>query len=265
MKYTYDSWGNIISVKDNAGNVITDQNNIGNINPYRYRSYRYDRETNLYYLQSRYYSPEWGRFINSDAFNQTATGTLLSTNMYAYCENNPINKCDPSGEIAWVIPIIWGIEEALKAIVATVITVGAIYTADKVIESAQSKATTTSKTKTTTTSPPKTNNTVYTLTNKNTNTVEYVGRTSRPPEIREAEHKLNIARANLTFNIYATNLTSFQARGLEQMLIEEYGTLNKTNPANNQRNGIAWDNPNINKYMNAASTFLSENETYVGP
>lgn len=65
-------------------------------NPYRYRGYRYDSETGLYYLQSRYYNPEWGRFINADAIIGQ-TGELLGHNMFAYCKNNPINLKDPSG------------------------------------------------------------------------------------------------------------------------------------------------------------------------
>jgi len=64
--YEYDSWGNILSIKDRSGNSITDETNIAIINPYRYRSYYYDEETKLYYLNSRYYNPKWGRFINAD-------------------------------------------------------------------------------------------------------------------------------------------------------------------------------------------------------
>lgn len=97
VSYTYDSWGKIISIKDNNGNEITDVNNIGIINPYRYRSYRYDTETGLYYLQNRYYNPEWGRFINADGYIQTAQG-MLDKNMYAYCENDPINRIDSNGK-----------------------------------------------------------------------------------------------------------------------------------------------------------------------
>ena len=59
--------------------------------------YRYDIETGLYYLNSRYYNPEWGRFLNADG--QTGEpGTLLSHNMFAYCMNNPVNMEDPSGQ-----------------------------------------------------------------------------------------------------------------------------------------------------------------------
>ena len=65
-------------------------------NPYRYRGYRYDTETGLYYLQSRYYNAEWGRFINADALGGSV-GELLSHNVFAYCKNNPVNYFDPNG------------------------------------------------------------------------------------------------------------------------------------------------------------------------
>ena len=64
--------------------------------PLRYRGYVYDDETNLYYLQSRYYDPEMGRFINADALVSTGQG-LLGNNMFAYCNNNPVIFCDPCG------------------------------------------------------------------------------------------------------------------------------------------------------------------------
>lgn len=64
--YTYDSWGKVLSIKDAVGNDITNDANIGKLNSLRYRSYYYDTETSLYYLQSRYYNPEWLRFVNAD-------------------------------------------------------------------------------------------------------------------------------------------------------------------------------------------------------
>ena len=65
-RYIYDSWGNVVKIVDANGNEITDQNNVGFINPIRYRGYYYDSETGFYYLQSRYYDPETGRFLNAD-------------------------------------------------------------------------------------------------------------------------------------------------------------------------------------------------------
>lgn len=97
-KYTYDSWGKIISIKDNNNTEITSNTHIANINPFRYRSYYYDLETKLYYLNSRYYNPEWGRFINADG-TIGADKDILSYNLYIYVCNNPINNVDFSG--AW--------------------------------------------------------------------------------------------------------------------------------------------------------------------
>lgn len=54
-RYIYDTWGNTLSVTDASGKAITDANHIANINPIRYRGYYFDAETELYYLQSRYY------------------------------------------------------------------------------------------------------------------------------------------------------------------------------------------------------------------
>ena len=76
---------------------ITNPNDIGNLNPIRYRGYYWDSETNLYYLQSRYYDPTTMRFINADGYFSTGQGTN-SHNMFAYCENNPVMYSDPTGE-----------------------------------------------------------------------------------------------------------------------------------------------------------------------
>ncbi|MCX4253884.1 MAG: RHS repeat-associated core domain-containing protein [Bacilli bacterium] len=103
VEYEYDSWGNIITIKDNNGNIITDESHIGIINPFRYRSYYYDKETKLYYLNSRYYNPEWGRFINCDSYLGVSED-ILGYNLYIYVSNNPINNSDNTGQFlkkAW--------------------------------------------------------------------------------------------------------------------------------------------------------------------
>ena len=96
--YTYDPWGKIIS----SSGTLAD------INPLRYRGYYYDSETGFYYLQSRYYDPEIGRFINADSYASTDATGLLSTNMFAYCENDPVNKSDPTGEVAPILVAMAG-------------------------------------------------------------------------------------------------------------------------------------------------------------
>ena len=93
VEYTYDAWGNILKEKSN---VTPSYATVKEFNPFRYRGYVYDTDTGLYYLQSRYYDPKAGRFINADdtAYVDTNSGTPLSTNMFAYCENNQINDND---------------------------------------------------------------------------------------------------------------------------------------------------------------------------
>ena len=107
VEYTYDAWGNILKEKSN---VTPSYATVKEFNPFRYRGYVYDTDTGLYYLQSRYYDPKTGRFINADdtAYVDTNSGTPLSTNMFAYCENNHICRNDASGNF-WskLISIVW--------------------------------------------------------------------------------------------------------------------------------------------------------------
>ena len=89
-KYEYSAFGEIISVTDLNGS------DIANINPFRYRGYYYDAETGFYYLNSRYYDPVVGRFLNADAI-LGANGGIIGYNMFVYCSNEPINKKDANG------------------------------------------------------------------------------------------------------------------------------------------------------------------------
>ena len=68
IRYTYDSWGKLLTTTGTA--------TIGTLNPFRYRGYIYDTETGLYYLKTRYYDPETGRFINADVLMSTGQGVL---------------------------------------------------------------------------------------------------------------------------------------------------------------------------------------------
>ena len=83
--YEYDAWGNVSS-----------SGRLAEINPLRYRGYYYDNETGFYYLQSRYYDPVNRRFINADSLASTGQGSL-GTNMFAYCNNEPVQRFDPTG------------------------------------------------------------------------------------------------------------------------------------------------------------------------
>ncbi len=87
--YDYDPYGKVISATGT----------LANINPLRYRGYVYDQETGFYYLQSRYYDPAIGRFLNADSYASTGQG-IIGSNMLAYCSNNPINSCDTTGKLA---------------------------------------------------------------------------------------------------------------------------------------------------------------------
>ena len=100
-RYEYDAWGNTLSVTDANGNPITTWYNIANSNPIRYRGYYYDSDIGLYYLQSRYYDAEIGRFINADGYITTGHG-VMSYNMYSYCQNNPVMYSDPSGNFGLI-------------------------------------------------------------------------------------------------------------------------------------------------------------------
>ena len=91
-EYQYDAWGNVLSITG------TYKDTIGKVNPIRYRGYYYDTDTGFYYLQSRYYDPSIGRFINADSFASTGQG-FLGNNMFANCNNNPCNFSDPNGHM----------------------------------------------------------------------------------------------------------------------------------------------------------------------
>ena len=111
-RYTYDAWGACTVSYDatatpafEGGEAI----NIATINPFRYRSYYFDTETGLYYLQSRYYDPNLGRFLNGDELKMVGVGTpSIGSNLYQYCENEPVGEKDIAGYVAQFVAMAIG-------------------------------------------------------------------------------------------------------------------------------------------------------------
>ncbi len=111
VNYTYNAWGKLCRT---TGSMTS---SLGSHNPLRYRGYVYDTDTQLYYLQSRYYNPEMGRFINADSYASTGQG-ILGNNMFAYCNNNPANMSDPTGGLAISLTVLGLIIGAVAGAIA---------------------------------------------------------------------------------------------------------------------------------------------------
>ena len=100
--YAYDAYGNCTVVSSSDANILA-------YNSIKYRGYYYDSVMGLYWLQTRYYDPNTGRFISPDATQYLDTDTVHGVNLYAYCGNCPTMFEDPSGHISeLVIALIVG-------------------------------------------------------------------------------------------------------------------------------------------------------------
>ncbi|MGM9899393.1 MAG: RHS repeat-associated core domain-containing protein, partial [Bacilli bacterium] len=86
--YSYDAWGNVEIIEESNSDSI-DIDTLYN-NPFRYRGYYYDVETSLFWLSSRYYSPELCRFISPDDIEYLDPSSVNGLNLYSYANNNPI-------------------------------------------------------------------------------------------------------------------------------------------------------------------------------
>lgn len=105
VNYTYDPWGKP---------TVTGDEELATLNPCSYRGYDYDEETGYYYLQSRYYDPSIGRFLNSDEYDYLGSSdSLLSLNLYCYCNNQPIIHADPTGH--YITLVVFGVKITLEA------------------------------------------------------------------------------------------------------------------------------------------------------
>ena len=126
-RYVYDAWGNH-KVLNPDGTENTSAGFIGNINPIRYRGYYYDKDLGLYWLKTRFYDPQTGRFISPDSVEYLDPETLGGINLYAYCNNNPVMNVDPNGTAFLSILVGLGIAALVGATVG-----GASYAASEVI------------------------------------------------------------------------------------------------------------------------------------
>ena len=110
--YDYDPWGKVLSATGS----------LASINPLRYCGYYYDAETGFYYLQSRYYDPEIGRWINADGQISGVGGDIRGYNLFAYCFNNPVNMDDQTGNWPkWIKNTVkWVAKNIVKPVVKTV-------------------------------------------------------------------------------------------------------------------------------------------------
>ncbi len=122
VRYVYDVWGNHKAYDEN-GSEITSATHIGNLNPFRYRGYYYDTETKLYFLKTRYYDSEIGRFMTIDGVEYLDPESINGLNLYAYCGNNPVMAVDPNGTAKWWQWLLFGIGAALVVAAAVVLTV----------------------------------------------------------------------------------------------------------------------------------------------
>ena len=105
VQYRYDAWGKQISKSGTLASTL------GTANPFRYRGYIYDEEIELYYLQTRYYSPYRGRYISPDSL-LGKVGAQLQHNLFCYCWNKPIGLVDNAGRtpelaVTWASSMWW--------------------------------------------------------------------------------------------------------------------------------------------------------------
>ena len=90
-KYEYSAYGKCT--------ILVDTDGIATLNPFRFKCYYYDTESGMYYCQTRYFVPEWGRWLNADNPNFLQFDNINGMNLFAYCNNSPVMYADPSGEI----------------------------------------------------------------------------------------------------------------------------------------------------------------------
>ena len=239
--YTYDPWGKIIS----------SSGTLANVNPLRYRGYYYDSETGFYYLQSRYYDPEIGRFINADSYASTDMVGLLSTNMFSYCENNPVMRVDPTGKFWDILDCFmaalsweefvsnpswagfgWAVADTIS-LLPGIPSVSYVRRGLEIADTVQDISKSMRKIQDAAETLPRGNNYVYYSLNSN-GIIDYVGITNNF-ERRSAEW----ARKGRVIQHYVDGVDRTSARYVEQAVIDTFGMKKNGGLLDNKINSIA--------------------------
>ena len=119
--YTYDAFGKIINT---AGSSME---HIGELNPFKYKGYYYDQETQFYYCTTRYYVANWGRWLTPDEKKYLEPSSINGLNLFSYCNNDPVQGYDPEGTWNWkkfTITALISVAAAAVVIAGTILTCG---------------------------------------------------------------------------------------------------------------------------------------------
>ena len=100
VKYSYDAWGALKNIED------TSSSGIGKLNPFRFKGYYYDNESSMYYCKTRYYVPQWGRWLSADSIEYLNPESINKLNLYTYANNNPVIYYDPDGHMALLCALL---------------------------------------------------------------------------------------------------------------------------------------------------------------
>ncbi len=250
--YDYDPYGKVIS----ATGTMAD------INPLRYRGYYYDSDQGMYYLQSRYYDPTICRFINADSYASTGQG-IIGHNMFAYCGNNPICYTDYTGKAAANHVDSQRDSYLLLSRMGGGVCVAGIITATLVAASYQSNRETESlvKSDVITLHPGDDGEHIYSVyflyaSGGSKDEIIYVGRVKTANfGLRMRYHE---SRGRL-LSWQVNGLTYAQCRGLEQLGMVYYHSINRSNPQNNQIRGVSPANSARTDYFNSVLELLLMN------
>ncbi len=127
-KYEYSAYGKCT--------ILVDTDGIATLNPFRFKCYYYDTESGMYYCHTRYFVPEWGRWLNADTINNLKFGNINGLNLFAYCSNDPVMYVDPKGTFGFLIGLLIAAVAALvidTVVETTVLMTSEQYKAENVV------------------------------------------------------------------------------------------------------------------------------------